>query len=155
MTDQRSARGAGWAAPSPGDDARFALAAGTVFVLLLVLVLVAAAPRLFLAWAVPIGAGSIDPSRAPDEAQHVPVVQAIAALCPLRFPAGGPHAAYIPAVYVPQAATLALLSAAGAGRPSPLRFPVVDPRFAGAPLARAGSVLAGVAGVLLLSLIHI
>lgn len=121
--------------------------------LLLAVAAVALAPRLFLAWAIPLGAGSPDPSCAPDESHHVPAVRALAAGSPLRFPASGvPHAAYLPTAYAPQAASLALLSAAGVDRPSLNRFPLVDGRFAGFPLARAGSVLAGVAGVLALAL---
>jgi hypothetical protein len=116
-------------------------------------VAVALVPRLFLAWAIPLGAGSPDPSCAPDESHHVPAVRALAAGRPLRFPESGvPHAAYLPTAYAPQAASLAILSAAGADRPALRRFPIVDSRYARYSLARAGSVLAGVAGVLVLAL---
>lgn len=124
-----------------------------VLAVLAVVAAVALVPRLFLAWAIPLGAGSPDPSCAPDESHHVPAVKALAAGRPLRYPESGvPHAAYIPTAYAPQAASFALLSAAGADRPSLNRFPLVDARYAGFPLARAGSVLAGVAGVLVLAL---
>jgi 4-amino-4-deoxy-L-arabinose transferase-like glycosyltransferase len=122
------------------------------FAAALAIAAVALAPRLFLAWAIPLGAGSRDPSCAPDESHHFPAVRALAEGRPLRFPESGvPHAAYVPTAYVPQALCQALLSAAGADGWTFGRLPVVDYRFNGYWLARAGSVLAGVAGVLVLA----
>lgn len=120
---------------------------------LLLVAAVALAPRLFLAWAIPLGAGPGDPSRAPDEEHHMKVVRALAAGHPLLFPRDGvPHAAFLQTVYVPHAASLALLSAAGADRVWLYRYPLVRPDLAGFPLARAGSVLLGTLAVLLLAL---
>ena len=128
------------------------LAAGLAFSAVAAVAAVAVAPRLFLAWAIPLGAGSPDPSCAPDESHHVPAVRALAAGHPLRFPeSGDPHAAYLPTAYAPQAISLAALSKAGADGWEFGRFPVVDARYGGYWLARVGSVVAGVAGVLVLA----
>jgi len=107
----------------------------------------AAAVRLFAAWAIPFSAGSGDPNFAPDEAQHFIVIRYLSEGRAPVWPASpSVYSVFPPSHYAIQAATLWL----GRALPDLRRVPGQGPDAVGIFWARTGSVLLGVAGSVLL-----
>jgi 4-amino-4-deoxy-L-arabinose transferase-like glycosyltransferase len=107
----------------------------------------AAAVRLFAAWAIPFSAGSGDPNFAPDEAHHFQVIRDLSVgRAPVWPDSPSIYSVFPPSQYLIQATTLRL----GRALPDLRRVPGHGPDAAGIFWARAGSVLLGVAGSVLL-----
>jgi 4-amino-4-deoxy-L-arabinose transferase-like glycosyltransferase len=108
----------------------------------------AAAVRLFAAWAIPFSAGSGDPNFAPDESQHFLVIRHLSeGRAPVWPDSPSVYSVFPPSQYAMQAATLWL----GRALPDVRRLPGQGPDAVGIFWARAGSVLLGVAGSVLLA----
>jgi len=108
----------------------------------------AAAVRLFAAWAIPFSAGSGDPNFAPDEAHHFAVIRDLSeGRAPVWPHSPSVYSVFPPSQYLIQAATLRL----GRAFPDLRRLPGRGPDAVGIFWARAGSVLLGVAGSVLLA----
>lgn len=116
---------------------------------LLLIGLLAIAPSLAGAWLIPLGAGTPDPSCAPDEGAHVDYAVALAEGRWRPWPESR-MAMLPPSEYALQAAALALARAV-ADPAWAYRLPLRDPRYRGFPLARAASALYGAAAVVALA----
>jgi 4-amino-4-deoxy-L-arabinose transferase-like glycosyltransferase len=112
--------------------------------------LVALAPRLVVAWSLPLASGSTDPNCAPDELAHFLAAREIS-LC--RFEPWSPgafsiYSSFLPSQYAFQAVALALGRALGGDI---ARFASPHALVAGFGYARLGSVLLGASTVLALT----
>ncbi len=116
---------------------------------LLLVGLLALAPSLAGAWLIPLGAGTPDPSCAPDEGAHMDYAAALAEGRWQPWPESR-MAMFPPSEYALQAAALAL-ARAGADPAWAYRLPLRAPCYRGFPLARVASVLYGGAAVVALA----
>lgn len=117
------------------------------------LVLVAILLRGILAWGIPLGSGSADPNCAPDEFEHVLMVKELArGRAPTWPDTPTIYGAFLPTVYLPHAAALAL-GDRWAGSPFLYRVFPRWPVVVGYPIARLGSILMGVVTVLAIAAI--
>ncbi len=117
----------------------------------LLLVVLALAPRLFVAWTLPLAASEAHPECAPDEGLQFWTVMRYADGDFATWPASGSiYSAFPPVPYALHATTLAAGRALFGNR-IPARFPSDWWRLASYTAARLGSVLLGVLTVLLLA----
>ncbi|MEO2167241.1 MAG: glycosyltransferase family 39 protein [bacterium] len=117
---------------------------------LLALVLLAALPSLVAAWLIPLGRSSVDLSCAPDETAHMEYVVALADGQFAAWPDNSLRMSmYPPSQYAAQVAGL-LAARAGGDAAWQYRDLAQVGSFRGFPLARLGSVVLGIVGVLAL-----